>query len=229
MKSFSAEMTAEFLREAGAIFWLLEFQLDSDTYRYTDADIDLYYSGDKYTKYDFKIGEIKQSANFSIDKIKLDIADAGLGISSILLNEDAGNKTAILRICAINTGFSGDTLTDGSATITDGSEDLGDTGSLYQIIALEVFFTGFISGWTLKDPNSSITLSNEFMLWNKKTLRISAPSCPWYLGSTECGHADNTWCDQSWERCCQLGNQKNFGGKRFVQAMEGKKIYWGRR
>ncbi len=42
MKSFGVDITAELAAEIKKISWLAELRLDSDTYRYTDADIDLY-------------------------------------------------------------------------------------------------------------------------------------------------------------------------------------------
>ncbi len=37
-----------------------------------------------------------------------------------------------------------------------------------------------------------------------------------------------TWCDQTFDRCKELGNQRNFGGFRFIPAIAEKQIWWGR-
>jgi len=202
MKVFSAEILAELLKEVATIFWYVEFQF-LNTYRYTNADIKQYRDGNLYTSENFKIGEINQSVSFSIDSVTLEFLNANLGMSSILLSEDVANKPAIIGFCTVD--------------------------SNYQIIDSYDFLTGFVTEWKIREKKAEIVVGNEFMLWNKKTLRKSAPSCPWVFKGAECGYSGvGMWCDQSYTRCVALSNTINFGGERFVQAIEDRKIYWGR-
>jgi hypothetical protein len=98
-------------------------------------------------------------------------------------------------------------------------------------VYVEPVFYGILDGWRIRGKKVSITVVNELILWNKKALRTSPSSCPWAFKQTggECGYAGGeTWCDQSWERCCALSNQLNFGGERFINAIMEKEIWWGR-
>jgi hypothetical protein len=44
-----------------------------------------------------------------------------------------------------------------------------------------------------------------------------------------CGYGGAaTFCNRSYRRCKDLGNEANFHGHRFLPAMMKKKLYWGR-
>lgn len=50
----------------------------------------------------------------------------------------------------------------------------------------------------------------------------------WYLSGT-CKYAGGeAWCDRSWERCLALSNTAQFDGCRWLPAIQGKEILWGR-
>ncbi len=50
----------------------------------------------------------------------------------------------------------------------------------------------------------------------------------WYIPGT-CRYAgDETTCDKSWDRCAELENTDNFGGKRWLTWLQEKILWWGR-
>jgi hypothetical protein len=203
MRDLSALIKAALAAEEGAMFWFLELQFG--TYlRYTDCDIDLYYSGNKFETMPFSIGPIKYSAKSSVDKVVIDIQNVDLQMSAVFLNENIMNKWGILRI-----GFF-----DNNGVIID---------QIFEV------FRGLVSTWKLSEPKASITLVNEFIFWNKRTLRKHQSACRWPFKGIECGYSGGeTWCDQSYARCTALGNTDNFGGDRWLPDLMEKEIYWGR-
>jgi hypothetical protein len=89
---------------------------------------------------------------------------------------------------------------------------------------------GFVSGWELAgEADCRITLTHEFVLWNKEPLRTQSSSCQWTFKGTECGYSGEAgWCDKSYDRCKKLSNPDNFGGFRFLPEIAEKEIWWGR-
>jgi hypothetical protein len=202
VRNFDAGLAAELAKSAYRFFNAVEFQFTTPAY-YTDFQYPLYIGGNKYEPIGMKIGSIATAAIMSADKVTLEIDDTNLGISAILLNEDARNKAAVITFGAV--------------------------GSDFQIIASAEMFRGFIDGWELKEPTAEITIVNEFILWRKKTLRTAQATCPWLFKGTECTYAGaETWCDRSYERCQTLSNDANFGGFRFLPSIMDKEIWWGR-
>ena len=203
MRDLSALIKAALAAEEGAMFWFLEMQFD--TYlRYTNCDIDLYSSGNKFETMPFGITPVKYSAKSSVDKVTIDIQNVDLQMSAVFLNENIMNKWGILRI-----GFF-----DSNGIIID---------QIFEV------FRGLISTWRLSESKASITLDNEFILWNKKTLRKHQSACRWPFKGTECGYSGaETWCDQGYARCTALSNTDNFGGDRWLPDLMEKEIYWGR-
>ena len=233
MRNFDAAIVAELAQEVTASFWLVELQLAGDDYYYTNCDIDLVAGGNTYQHIPLEIKEMRQAAGFNIDRVTVEFANVDLAFSSLLLNADAANKTVILSYVLM-----------GSAVIAGGDEDVqsGDVSiqdgdvtiplpvaaSGAQIIDAPVeFFRGVITDWTMSEQRAAINLATEFMLWRKKALRLPTPSCPWSFKGTECAYASTaTWCDKSVERCKALSNYDNFGGRRYIAAIEDQKIYW---
>lgn len=203
MRDLSALIKAAFAAEEGAMFWFLELQFDISL-KYTNCDIDLYYSGNKFETMPFSLAPIKYSAKSSVDKVTIDIQNVDLQMSAVFLNENIMNKWGILRI-----GFF-----DSNGIIID---------QIFEI------FRGLVSTWRLSEPKASITLVNEFIFWNKKTLRKHQSACRWPFKGTECGYSGaETWCDQGYARCTVLSNTDNFGGDRWLPDLMEKEIYWGR-
>ena len=203
MRDLSELVEAAMASEEGKMFWFLEFQFNT-TVRYTDAEIDFYAGGDKFETMPFEIQTINFGAKTSVDKVIVDIANVDLQMSAIFLNEDVMNKWGILYV-----GF----LDTNNVIIGDPIE----------------IFRGLVSTWELNEPTASIVLMNEFVFWNKRTLRKHPPSCRWAFKGTECTYAGaETWCDRSYARCEALSNTDNFGGERWLPDLMERKIYWGK-
>ncbi len=237
MRDLSSFIEAAMAAEEGKMFWFLELQFDT-TIRYTNCDIDLYnanfnnlatesgdflisesgayliteqdYSRNKFETMPFEIETINFSSKSAVDEVRINIGNVDLQMSAIFLNEDVMNKWGILWV-----GFLG-----ADNTMIDSTIEI---------------FRGFVSTWNLTEPKAEITLVNEFILWNKKTLRKHQASCRWAFNhpttqnGPECAYSGGeTWCDRSYARCTALNNTDNFGGERWLPDLMEKEIYWGR-
>jgi hypothetical protein len=202
MRNFDAGLSAELAKRAYRFFNAIELQFTATLY-YTDFQFPIYISGHKHDPIGMKLGSMSASAMMSADKTTVRIDDANLAMSAILLGEDVRNKPAIISMGAI--------------------------AADYSVIAVAEMFRGFVDGWEHKEPNVDITITNEFVLWRRKTLRTAQATCPWVFKGTECTYAGSeAWCDQSYERCVALGNNLSFGGFRFLPSIMEKEIWWGR-
>lgn len=204
MRNFDASIAAELAKEILTVFYMLELQFDSGTYRYNDTDIDVYDSlGNKFNPVSFRFENISGSASLAVESIDIDIDDTNLGIGAILLNEDVRNKPAILYLGVVTSA---------------------------NVIVTEEFWRGIVGGWELMDDNiARISITNEMILWNKKCLRSHSATCSWTFKGTECGYSGAlTWCDQSYDRCTALSNTTKFGGFRFLPSIMEKNIWWGK-
>ena len=202
MRNFDANISAEINKENFTYFFMIELQLAS-TYRFNDSDVPIYNSGNLFSPRSFNFGDLRGSTSLAVENIDVEIDDADQVIGSVILNEDARNKTAILYFGVI---------------------DSGSTVRSREIIR------GIIGGWEMYDDSTvKITITNDLVLWNKKCLRPQSSSCPWAFKGTECAYSGSeTWCDQSYDRCSILSNTAYFGGDRFMPALVEKEIWWGR-
>lgn len=391
MRNYDADMTAELIAEVTAMFFLLEFQLTSGTYRYTDRDVSVFYSGNRYYPINFKFNNISISGSMSVDNVSLTIDNIDRVFSGILLGEDCRNKPVVIRFGArrkpadvmteisqyppvhnatyvkstneypgglyaphlatnpassligswesnawvtemginsqqrfhIDLGTSKivdriyyenshhiGALTDCGANnfILQGSNNAaafaeltyatdtnwttiqsglhfdqhieniggGSEGNVadpkyititnstaYRYYAIKIadnwgnanvigirrialqaqepveqaeedlvedLFTGLLAGWDIEgDSTVNVEVVNEFVLWNKKTLRKHSASCPWSFRGTECGYGGSglTICDKTYDTCNSLGNGEHFGGFRFLPSIQEKETWWG--
>lgn len=232
MKDLSSFIEAALVAEEGKMFWFLELRF-STVLRYTDADIDLWnmttyinlateegdflvtesgayliaeqgYSSNKFETMPFEISTISYSAQATVDKVVVDIENVSLQMSAVFLNEDIMNKWGVVWI-----GF------------FDANNNI--IGQPIEV------FRGLVSTWKLSEPKASITIVNEFILWNKKTLRKYQSACRWPFKGVECNYTGAaTWCDQSYARCVAVANTDNYGGFRWLPDLMERQIYWGK-
>jgi hypothetical protein len=202
MRNFSADAVSEIAKEILGYFFMIKLDLTA-SYYYTTNDIPVYYSGNKYVPLNFECSRINTAAAMSVDSLDLEFDNTGLGFSTIVLGEDARNKTATI--------YFGVRLTGGQ-------------------YAIEEIFRGIIGEWQIVgETKVTMKVVNEFVLWNKKPMRTHSSSCQWAFKGTECAHAGGeTWCDQSYDRCTTLANTDNFGGFRWLPSIVEKEIWWGR-
>ena len=207
MKNYNASTVTALAAETARVFWFVDILLDSQTYRYSDADLTLYSGGNAYEPNGFEVSEINFTHDLAVDRVSIDFQNVDLVASGSFLNETIVNRT-------VNIAF-------------------GCLDSSNQIIALEDVFNGFITGWGgMSVKRCPIQIANYFLFWHKQSLRLAQAKCPWAFKSTnntECGYSGSeTECNKTWTRCKALGNQLNFGGHRWLPGMRDKKIYWGR-
>jgi hypothetical protein len=207
VRNFDADVAAELAKEVLYYFNLIEFQF-ANTYCYTDRDASVFHGGNRYYPRSYKFNNIALSGSMSVDKVSISMDNTDRVFSGILLNEDVRNKPVIISF--------------GVRVKPEGlpEEDL-----------VETLFTGILAGWDIEgDSKVKIEVANEFILWNKKTLRKHAASCPWAFKGEECGYGGSakSICDKSYDTCVLLGNQTHFGGFRFLPVIAEKEIWWGR-
>ena len=169
--------------------------------RRTTLDIDYYYGGNKYSSDGVKGDRMINGRDLSVDRATVTLANTDRALSAILLANNERGKTVNIYLAGID-----------------------DDGTL---IGSGHAFRGLLSTYTILDDAVELNLVTEMIMWKKRSARRSGALCPWPYGSTECGHS-GSWCDQTHDRCSALGNTDNFGGFRFLPALQEKKIYWGR-
>jgi hypothetical protein len=206
MRIINSDISAELQKEYLKFFAMVEFVFGSATYRYNETEETIYdTAGNPFLPRSFTFANIDTTSGMSASSIDIVIDDTDKTMSAILLGEDVRNKVVKLYL--------------GAVTETSGVTE----------IVTEEFMRGIIGGWELSEDNkATITIQNEFILWSKKTLRIQSSSCPWVFKGIECTYAgQETWCDQSYPRCKDLGNSDYFGGFRFLPSITGTEIKWG--
>lgn len=194
----------------------------------------------KFIRRPFRFNNFSGSAALTVDSVDVEIDDTDQLISSALLTEDARNRIAVLYIGVIagspkgseeypwwwlwETGWSWER---GAAFAPNAAWELGFSQSS---IVTQEFMRGIIDGWELIDDSTAkITITNEFVLWSKKTLRTQSASCQWEFKGLECAYnGAETWCDQSYERCKKLGNEINYIGNRYLPRLMESELWWGR-
>ena len=203
MKTFSANLITALEKENATAFILVEMQFSAPL-RYTNAEVDFYFSGDLYTPEDIRFDRVAYSASGAVDAMTLSIGNVDLSQSAIVLGQNVTGKTVILTIVVLDPA------------------DFSVIGSFEP-------FRGLVNTWDLDEDRVNYYLVNELILWRKKTLRTASSSCPWPFKSTECGYAgEESWCDQTYDRCAALTNSDQFGGNRFLPSIMEKDIWWGR-
>lgn len=239
MKTFDADIIAELIKVEARMFWLVKMELDT-TYYFTNCDVDLIYGDNTYqSDQGLVIANIVQGSNFSVDKVTIRLGNASLWMSAILLNEDVVMDPVSIRyimysksIPVVSGGSgspSGVVFEDGEIVFEDGDVEFESGGEFYSLVGLPPkLFSGYITGYKLDEQQCSIDIATEFFMWRKKALRKPTVSCPWSFTGTECGYSGSeTWCDQSVVRCKELSNYNNFGGRRYIAAIEDLNVWWG--
>ena len=187
---------------------LLQFTDGSNTYRYTDLDVPIYYTTDSTASYmftprGFKFESINYSMGQIIDDASLSIDNLDQVMTSIFVGGVVEGKKATLWLCVI-----------------DSDNHILDTVQL---------FDGLIGGFDIDETEVNMTVLPVFVKWNQSAHSYCSASCRWKVfKGTECQYADSvTTCDRSYPRCKELGNTNNFGGFRWLLALQNKSIQWG--
>ena len=180
----------------------LEF---TSTYRYCNADIDVWYDGNKYTARGLETSSSMFNINMQIDKMSISLDNSDLVLTAIIENQEIRSKQVIIRAASLN--------------------DLG------KVTAQEVIFLGIIDSANYNNEKATFSVFNIFAFWQRKVPRRKySPKCQWeFKDAVNCKYSGaQTWCDKTYSRCAALFNQVNFGGFRWISCLIDKDIWWGR-
>ena len=201
--------------------------------RRTNLDIDYYLDGSKYTSGGVGVGDIVDATGLPVTRAKIRLANADRAISAVLLANNEKGATVKIYIAAMRVEGAG---TDGANVFDDAGLAFDSAGMsminstfVSHLIGSALVFQGELSFYEIEDDIVTIDVVNELIRWRRKTSRRAQSSCPWPFKGTECAYAgDETWCDQTYDRCATLANTDSFGGNRFLPSLRDKKIWWGR-
>ena len=235
MKSFDPSIVLELAKEGFIFFLLTAIELQSGTVRYADADIDLWYGGNKYDSSDFTFDQVATSGSMGVDSVSVTYNNATRAMAAVVLSEDIlGRPFTLSFVCCVSSSSIGTVDTEAGIDLilegglVDGEAMMLEAGE-NTIIGGHDLFYGLVSDWKITEESVWMEIQNELAFWSKKPLRKCSSSCPWEFKGTECTYSGvETWCDQSYERCYALLNSDNFGGFRFLPEIEEKEIWWGR-
>lgn len=228
MINFDATIAAELQKEVVSAFFCLSLDLGA-TYRFTDAEYPVFdSSSNRYEPRTFLFNSLRSSGSLSVEQLDIEIDDTDALISTLVLNSDVRRRAASLYMGVIARESMVGIEWDSGITWDTGIVWSGDY-TQYKTV-MQLVWLGFIGGWTLEeDSKATLNLTNELIAWNKKTLRQCSASCQWVFKGTECGYTGaGSWCDKSYDRCRDLGQDDYYGGFRFLPNLMDKQIWWGR-
>ena len=206
MRDIDSDILAELAKEELRPFLLIDKEIESTHYRYTDCDVPIVFDGNTYEPLGFSISSINYSSQNIVDSVDINIDNLDSVMTSLFIGSTPQGSTVILQLV----------LLDASYTIV---------GS-----ASATIFEGTIDDWGLDEEKLRETIVSYFSQWSQKTLSKHSASCRWKVfKGTECGYSGGeTWCDRTYARCLVLGNTDNFGGCRWLPSIINKEIWWGR-
>ena len=213
MKAINASIQTQM--ESGQLvpFNILDMDIDSTHYRYTNCEIPLVVNSVRYESRDFKVGDIVTSNGLIIEQMQLD-----------LWHLDADQDQD--EVSALTSVFVGGTPQGSSvlyATVLLNASTFKPLGDTYFTL-----FNGILGQWSLTEDTLSITVNSLLDQWSQRTLSLHPPSCRWKVfKGTECGYSGaETQCDRSYTRCTELSNTDNFGGFRWLPSIIDKTFKW---
>lgn len=205
MRSIGSNIITELESEELRPFYLLDMDIDSTNYRYTDCDIPINLTNMFYPRGFRSDGAFYSMANI-VDKTRIEIDNLDNVLTSVFVGGTPQGSDVSL-----------------SLVVLDSSYDIVDSTSV-------TIFQGEIDSWELAEDKVNIEVASIFSKWSQKTLSKHGASCRWkvFTGS-ECGYSGaETWCDRTYARCTELSNTANFGGFRWLPSIVDKEIWWGR-
>ena len=186
---------------------LLEFTVGDNTYRYTDCEVPITYSG-------IGDGEVFLSRGFEFDTINYSSGEIVDNCSVRVDNLDS----------VLTSIFMDNVVTEEIATIY--TIVLNDDNS---IVGAQQIFNGMINDFNLDEVELNMVITSIFAKWDQSSNTSHSSFCRWKeFKGLECTYSgsENT-CDRSYSRCIELGNTANYGGFRWIPEIEDKEIWWG--
>ncbi|MEW5805026.1 MAG: hypothetical protein AB1847_23315 [bacterium] len=204
MRSLPAQLNTELLKEASFLVHLVDLYFSSTVY-YTDLDVNVVWEGHTYLSWGLSFSTAEFLLAPQIDKISVEFDNVSGEMTSFVLNQEVRGKKCCIRLAALAAPAS--------------------------VLAASTKFAGVIDSCSIDHQRARFEVYNPWLFWKRKTpRRIHQATCPWAFKSTGlCQYeGSETWCDQSYDRCLELGNTENFGGFRFLPSLINKQIWWGR-
>lgn len=189
-------------------FDLIEFTVNSTTYRYTNAEVPITYAVDGTSEVTFEtrgfvFDNIRYSSNDIVDGCDLTIDNLDSVLSSVFLDNVINEDYISLYIILFN----------------------NDNG----IIGSQKLFKGILNNFNLDEVEVKLTATSIFTKWNQQSTGHHSTLCRWKkFKGTECKYVGSeTFCDRTYNSCSSYSNTNNFGGFRWIPSIEDKKIWWG--
>jgi len=206
MRSINSTILAQLEANELRPFYLLDMEIESTHYRYTDCDVPIAYDGNTYGPRPFTFDPITYSAGTIVNRARIKIDNLDSTFTAIFVGSTVQGSNVDLDLIVVDAN--GSVL--GPATVK--------------------IFEGIIDSWQLDETQVSIDITSILNRWTQKTIMLHPSSCRWKkFKGTECGYTGSaTWCDRSYARCKALGNTANFGGNRWLPSIVDKELWWGR-
>jgi len=189
-------------------FYLLQYTINSTTYRYTDCEVPIAYAVDGTAEVTFQprtftFENISYSNNDIVDSVSLRVDNLDSVLTSLFLDNVIAEEECILYMILFN-----------------------DDNS---ILGVQQIFNGMINDFTLDESELKMTVTSIFTKWNQTSGSKHPTQCRWKVfKGTECGYVGaETLCDRGYTRCDALSNTDNFGGFRWLPPIEDDKVWWG--
>lgn len=231
MRTIDASILAELAKIEAKPFKTLELYIDGVYYRYTDCDVPInlgtylqivWASGIVWEggiEWETVVGdtEVYEPRWFEVESVKYSMADIVDQMSVQIDNVDSRMTPSF-----VGSTPRGDSIEYRQVLLSREGTVIG--GSI-------LTFQGEIDSYTVDEETIKIVGTSLFHAWGQKTMARHSSSCRWKeFKGAECAYSGGaSWCDRTYGRCCEVGNQDNFGGFRFLPDLIGAEIWWGRR
>jgi len=205
MRGLPVEIQEEIAKQYSYLIDGIEFDFPNGSKYFLNFDMDLIYNGIKWEARSFKYDNAIMTIKSEVDYVTFKIDNRDGFFTNLTKDYDVRKSLVTIYRFALQDPA--------------------------KIVAHTMIFRGLLDNITITEEEASIRIANPFILWKIKTpRRIHQATCMWEFKGTECAYTGaETECDQTFERCKQLGNECNFGGFRFLPSLQDKEIRWGRK
>lgn len=211
MKSLPSAITDELIKEVAWIRHLYKLSATA-TYRWTDADQDIYFNGNWYYAREIVWQNVDYSMTSDVPTVQFTITDINGALKDTALAEDLRRKPFMIYRVLLNSS-------------------LGVIGSTSETVGLPIVFDGKVDNITFDRKEAQFSIISHMVDWEILCpRRIHSPTCQWVFKGSECGYSDGeTWCDFTKTRCIALGRETNFGGCEYISQLADKDVNWGQK
>lgn len=208
MRSLPTQMLTELAGGTdgtNAIAYLVDLFLPAETVRLTDSDIDIRHEGVWYRSRSMAFGETGHAIGPTAESVTIEIDNVDLLVSGWLQGIEIRGRRWRQRLVALNAHA--------------------------QVVGSMIVFDGIVDSGSADRRTGTLRITSHMIWWQRRIPRRDhAASCPWtYRDPVTCrytGAAPD--CDKSWEQCQGRANSINFGGFRWLPALQQRQIWWGR-